>query len=349
MIEISTFKPRDTFFAAQNSLNGFVSSFNTVFAPEKYAKLYILKGGPGTGKSTLMRGIVSFANKMSIDCDAVLCSSDTYSLDGVILEKGDRRIAIIDGTAPHTRDAVYPGAVDEIINLGEGFDKRYLEENREKIIGLSNEKSASYRKAYSSLFAAKGVFDYIWDNILKSRLYKEAEIVAKAYVRECNRCNTTEKYGKVLYSAFGKDGYKRLPLNTSLKVVEVSGNEFICAAFMSLIKQELIREGMLTKYSPSALDERLTDRLYCDGTVFASSEERDSAINLYDYKPEKYIEDYSAASKAYYSLLDVAVSHFAAASEIHFRLENIYSKGVDFENNERVYASLIEKIAEHLS
>jgi Mrp family chromosome partitioning ATPase len=49
------------FFAAANTEMGFRSLFDEIFAPEKFRRIYILKGGPGTGKSTLMRNLGAVA------------------------------------------------------------------------------------------------------------------------------------------------------------------------------------------------------------------------------------------------------------------------------------------------
>ena len=51
------------------------------------------------------------------DVDFLWCSSDPDSLGRIVLKK--RRIALLDGTAPHVVDPQNPGAVDEILNLGE--------------------------------------------------------------------------------------------------------------------------------------------------------------------------------------------------------------------------------------
>ena len=45
------------FFAAANSFNGFVSYFDCIFDSKDFSKIYVLKGGPGTGKSSLMRSV----------------------------------------------------------------------------------------------------------------------------------------------------------------------------------------------------------------------------------------------------------------------------------------------------
>ena len=51
------------YFAAANTYTGFISYFDTVFDPEKFSRLYVLKGGPGTGKSSFMKKI---ANEFAI-------------------------------------------------------------------------------------------------------------------------------------------------------------------------------------------------------------------------------------------------------------------------------------------
>ena len=46
-----------SYFASANSFEGFKSNFAKIFAPEEYERIYIIKGGPGTGKSSLMKRI----------------------------------------------------------------------------------------------------------------------------------------------------------------------------------------------------------------------------------------------------------------------------------------------------
>ena len=84
----------DRYFAAANAYNGFKNYFNEVFNPDEFDKIFIIKGGPGTGKSTLMKNIMSTLNE-DIKKEAILCSSDVKSLDGLILEFSNKKVAII--------------------------------------------------------------------------------------------------------------------------------------------------------------------------------------------------------------------------------------------------------------
>ena len=100
-----------------------------------------------------MKKVAITAERKGLNAVRYHCSSDPKSLDGVFVkEKG---LAIIDGTAPHLFDPVYPGARDIIINLGEAWDLKKLEKNISEIKELSAKKSACYKTAYRLLGAAK--------------------------------------------------------------------------------------------------------------------------------------------------------------------------------------------------
>ena len=68
--------------------------------------------------------------------------------------EGLRTAAVIDGTAPHTRDPILPGAAEEIINLGDFWDEGMLEKRRGELSALMKEKSALFSEAFEYLFAA---------------------------------------------------------------------------------------------------------------------------------------------------------------------------------------------------
>ena len=140
------------FFAAANTEDGFFSLFDEIFPPEKLKRIYILKGGPGTGKSTLMRSVGFTAEANGYDAEYYYCSSDTGSLDGVVIPA--LGIAVMDGTAPHMTDPRYPGAVERIVNLGEAFDLAGLEGERERLLSQISAKRDAYRTAYRYLSAA---------------------------------------------------------------------------------------------------------------------------------------------------------------------------------------------------
>ena len=105
---VNTEKYGNVYFAAANTPEGFVSYFPKIFSSDNFSRGLILKGGPGCGKSSFIKGIVERYRPLCDLTESFACSSDTNSLDGAILRSGDRAIAIVDGTAPHVREQELP-------------------------------------------------------------------------------------------------------------------------------------------------------------------------------------------------------------------------------------------------
>lgn len=96
------------YFPGGNTAEGFCSHFGDILPAPMRRRMFYLKGGPGVGKSTLMRRVGEAAEKAGLEVEYFHCSSDPDSLDAVCLpQKG---AALMDGTAPHVYDPVAPGA-----------------------------------------------------------------------------------------------------------------------------------------------------------------------------------------------------------------------------------------------
>ena len=51
------------YFLGANSPTGFYSLYDQLLPPEQASAIYILKGGPGCGKSTMMRRVAALAQE----------------------------------------------------------------------------------------------------------------------------------------------------------------------------------------------------------------------------------------------------------------------------------------------
>jgi Cdc6-like AAA superfamily ATPase len=144
------------FFAGGNTAYGFYSLFH--YIPRQADKrLIIIKGGPGTGKSTFMKGIGNRAVEQGFDIEQFYCSSDHNSLDGLAVPS--LGFAVVDGTAPHVIDPMYPGARDEIINLGRFWNSSVLQQHKEEITDLIRQGKTIYPQAYQYLKEANVVME----------------------------------------------------------------------------------------------------------------------------------------------------------------------------------------------
>ncbi len=142
-----------TFFAGANTGTGFVSAYPTIANERSLTHLWILKGGSGTGKSTLLGKISADAAAAGLPTVHYLCSSDPDSLDAVRIANDDKAWVILDGTAPHVWEMTYPGAASDLLYLGKFWDTAKLASARETLETLTDTKKEAYANAYQSLAA----------------------------------------------------------------------------------------------------------------------------------------------------------------------------------------------------
>lgn len=140
-----------------NTPEGFYSLFDGLYSAPEGWRAYIIKGGPGTGKSTLMKRVAAEADARGLFCERIHCSSDPNSLDAVILP--GLKTAVADGTPPHTLEPRYPGVCETIVDLGAYRDDDRLRADAGRIIELTDLNSAEHRKCVGFLAAARGVSD----------------------------------------------------------------------------------------------------------------------------------------------------------------------------------------------
>lgn len=152
-------KPVVDFFLGALSPSGFRGWFAEA-AAEPGLTTYLVKAGPGCGKSTLMRRMASadaahYAERGTARIERIHCSSDPGSLDGVLLT--DVRVLFLDATAPHTLDCKYPGAAECVVSLYDALDNDRLRENRAAILDAGARNGALLQQASASFALACGV------------------------------------------------------------------------------------------------------------------------------------------------------------------------------------------------
>ncbi len=153
---MSTLKERHL-FPGGNTSKGFYSFYRYVLPQDDARRIICIKGGPGTGKSQLMKKVAAHFNKKGYTIEYHHCSSDPNSLDGVLVK--ELNIALLDGTSPHIVDPITPGAVDEILNMGDALDIDILSKNKKEIIALNKEIGKNFKRAYRFLGSAKCIHD----------------------------------------------------------------------------------------------------------------------------------------------------------------------------------------------
>ena len=140
------------FFPGANTGLGFISRFDGIIT-DKNHYTYVLKGGPGVGKNTLMRKVLESAAKKCYTVEEFRCASDPKSLDAIRIV--EISTVLLDGTAPHSIDPKLPGVCDEIVNLGHFKNKSEFAKRRGEVERLMAENKSHYNRAYALLSAAR--------------------------------------------------------------------------------------------------------------------------------------------------------------------------------------------------
>jgi hypothetical protein len=337
-----------TFFAAANGYSGFRSYFPQVFDSKKYDLVFVLKGGPGTGKSSLMRSVKDYLKTNGFTTESILCSSDPYSLDGVIAENERKRIAILDGTAPHTRDANVPGAIDEIVNLGDGWNDTLLRENKNLILELNKRKNSSYAAAYKHLALAGKISDLSKEIKKEAIDCKNLKSVIKIAADELCKDEELGESDVRLISSFGRFG--KFSIDTTNKaqseIIKVKDAGLASDIYMNALTVELKKRKMKITVFPSVFSEEKTEAIYLHTSkrrVILSESEDCNVFPQELFTSNPNIKIPKELSCAHDTFLSEAQKFFTFASDLHFELEKIYIGSMDFSKNEELLKKIIEK------
>lgn len=352
-------------FPGSNTPQGFYSFFPHILTQHDATHLYAIKGGPGTGKSSFMKRIGTFAVNKGYSVEYHHCSSDPSSLDGIVIPA--LKIAFVDGTAPHIVDPIHPGAVDSILNFGDFWDEGKLSKHRQDIMDCTKKISDLFKRTYHYLSAAKSIYD--------NYCYNEGQYI-----------NTSTKVtieNEVFESIFTK-----LPFSTTLgSARHLFGTTISCDGIIDYLhtiiadtkKIYLIKEtwGCNSKELMHRIQEhalRLGFAIECYHSPIDPTKIDDICIPALDtfisvsnslHKPKVFpthIYDLTTAldsttirntdleldrdKKLFTDLIDRGVACLSQEKKLHDVLESYYIDSIDFAAIDKLYDKTIEKIFE---
>ena len=336
------------YFLGANTPDGFYSLYDQLIDRENAQTVCILKGGPGCGKSTLMRQVGRRAEAAGLDVEYINCSGDPDSLDGVVLPQ--LGTAIADGTAPHVLEPVCPGAVDRYIDLGRYYDAAGLRPFRKELSHLMAEHKKAYRQCYRCLKAVKELEENIREVLLTEEVKAKIGKRARGIISREIKAVSPGKSGVIrrFLSALSCQGaVTRWDTVTSnyTRVYELCDSYGTAHHLLSPIAQAAADHGHPVILCPSPLNPDLLEHLLLPaaGLAFVTS----TASSPYPGHPYRrlhldtlltardlYRENRSRirfSRKITDSLLDDALQALAKAKDIHDSLESIYNPYVDFD------------------
>ena len=351
------------FFLGSNSSQGFYSLYDQLIDPKQANAIYILKGGPGCGKSTLMRRVAARAEEMGEQVEYIHCSGDPDSLDGIVLPSV--KTAIVDGTAPHVVEPKYPGLVDHYVNLGSCYKQAELQHIRREIMDCMAGYKECYTQAYRCLNAAGQISEdaltVLETNTLQERISNRAHSILSREIRtqgsgngqvtqrflgaitHCGQLTcfaTASALCKRIYLLEDSYGLSHLMLPHLLAGATHAGFDVIvCPSPLMpdrlehLIVPELSL-AFLSTPAGSFCHKRPYRRIRMDSMVDSELLRRSKARLRFSRKITT-------------ALIDEAVESLTRAKNMHDHLETLYNPHVDFEQVNHIADELSKSILIH--
>lgn len=350
------FNKLSKYFLGESTKTGFCTSFKAQISQEGFFT-YILKGGPGTGKSGLMKKVaLEFSD--SEDIDLYFCSSDPASLDAIVLKKS--KVIIVDGTAPHVFDPDFPGIYQEIINLGECWNSEILKENREYIINCVKENAVWHERCrrYKSAISA-----------INNDIYTIGEMALNIEKFHDYLSRFSKKILKKHLNGEGKIAYKKLSALTMNGYItqEIEGYQTIVLKDTHFAATDFFIQNLSDIANSNGYDVIVSTGDMVQNSIFehmiipeinfaiVSSNyfntvniDSDDIIDLGRFYQKDILlgkkQRYDFSKKAVITLKAEACQSLAEAKAIHDKLEDIYISAMDFTKIDIITEKVIGEI-----
>ncbi len=353
-------------FAAGNTGIGFHSFFQYIAGPD-IQHVYVIKGGPGTGKSTLMRQVAEAVVGRGFAVEFHHCASDIGSLDGLVVPA--LKVAFIDGMHPHVYDPQYPGALDQILNLGEYWDSSGIRAHQQEIMAISGEGSRLFQSAYRYLGAARQIHgnwaekigmmqDWGWVNQQSYQLLN-AIMGARPIATQPGRDR------HLFASAFTPQGPKSYPeplTGPATEVIVIKGPPGSGkSTLLHKIAAAALERGYLTELYHSPMEPaQLQHVLLPEPDVFIAT-----STELFPYAPTvasqtisldyglnqdkmgRHRVELETDRQTFLQLVNTAVGLIKRARETHMEVEGFYVANMDFAALDELRTRLLGEILEY--
>lgn len=350
------------FFSSGNTSLGFYSYYRYILPQREAEHIYVLKGVPGTDKTGFLTGMGKRLQAEGYSAEYLHCPFGPDSLDGLIIP--GLKTALIDGTPPHMLDPVTPGAVDEIVNLGEYLKPEGLKEHREQIIDLNEQAGRFFRRAYRYLAAAGCVMGDLLDMYaLRSdcaAAYAQAAAISEKEFAGRPLCAKAADVRRQFASAITPSGivhYADTLIDDTYKLYIIVSNWGVCVSeLLGRISEEASMRGMYVEeyYCPMDPEGRLEHVIIPEAGIAFFSENRymklsrrpDAIIDMMGYADSlqngKDEIGFSEASMS--TLINEAVFALKEAKEARSEIELIYAPNIDREAENKKAAETAENI-----
>jgi hypothetical protein len=351
------------YFLGANTPAGFYSLFDELYFPHFDGRLFVIKGGPGTGKSSVMKKVALEAENRGMTVERIYCSSDPSSLDAVLID--EIKTAVADGTSPHVIEPKYPGAVEEIVNLGECWDSSFLRINREGIIEKSFECASYHKRCVRFLKAYEALETDSRRLVFPSVDVKKLSDYAERLCIRLFPSDGGKKQGRVtrrFLSAVTPEGitlFEESVKDLCDRIICFEDEYGVCSAlFMNFVLKNALKNGFDAVVCPCVTNPKkkidhiiFPEKRLCfvsENSSHAFTAEKERTVSYKRFTDTALVRKHSARlrfnSRAATELLDEAVMSLANAKSVHDELEKYYVSAMDFDLVHNMAQKLLDDI-----
>jgi hypothetical protein len=346
-------------FPGGNTSMGFHSFYDQII-PEDAARIFVIKGGPGVGKSSFMKTIAEEFLKQGLDVEFHYCSSDNKSLDGLVIKNAN--VALLDGTAPHVVDPKNPGAVDEILNLGVYWNESGLVKDKYEIINCNKQIKMRFFSAYRYLQSAKEMQDdievIIGEGVNQEKLNKLKIKLRNELVDGVNAIDKASGTRHLFDSAITPDGLvdyiDTIILGNYICYYLKNGIGTVSTEILSYLAKEYNLKGYAVELyhqplNPDRLQTLVVEGLKIAVTVNPKMEARAYQIidqdTVIDGSKFEDKEELLAKDRTVYDMmLEEGVRRIKLAKQLHDEMEKSYVGNMDFVGVTELRNEVVERI-----
>lgn len=347
-------------FPGANTSMGFYSFFRYILPQDEARRIVCLKGGPGTGKSSIMKKLSAYFYSNGYNIEHHHCSSDSESLDAILIK--ELKIAVLDGTSPHMVDPITPGAVDEILNLGQCWNEDGIKNHKVEIMDIAKTLSENYKRIYRYLRSAKEIHED-WSSFnlqsmdsnklltfkedLKSKVLKGTDIGVLGKDRHLFATGITPQ-GIVTYIESLTNGYENV-------YVINGGPGFGKSETLKYILEESLKRGLYVEvFHDPFISERIEHLFIPElSTAIVTSNEinkkqiKGNEIYMEELCNTKYLNSVSNEIEynktLFYSMVEKALSILKNNKALHDDLEKFYIQNMYFNKLDSLGNELVDK------
>ncbi len=312
------------YLGSANTCYGFKNCFDNI-CPKGFT--YILKGGPGTGKSTFMKKIGEYFEKKGEDVEYFYCSSDIDSLDGVRIV--GKNIAVVDGTAPHVTEAKIPAVTEKIVNLGDYIGET-VKSHKTHIEKLLKKKQLCFDIAYDYLKCAGDLFQIEKKLSEKYDFDKELKGLLALFSPQKNEKAKVER--GLFLSYVSRDGIGYLKDKNNFKrVITVPNLDYINSTNLLKELSKWLKEFNLSHICFYSMFE--------EGRIDSIFVPKSNCLIMSEFSSST-LKNFNQIN----SLVKQAGRMVSKAKFYHKKVENFYVKSMNFDGLNNLLGKIIKEI-----